>query len=99
MCNLLFEMERKWVAGCGDDAAARLHRRMMQVIDEAGYRIHNPLNEIYDETRTDVEASILQDDSGHAHVMRIRTVLKPVIYRKTADESLSLVQRGVVIAG
>jgi hypothetical protein len=99
MCNLLFEMERRWMDKCDGDAVIRLHRRMMQVIDDAGYRIHNPLNEIYDETRTDVEASILQDDSEHAHVMRIRTALKPVIYRKAADESLLLVQRGVVIAG
>jgi hypothetical protein len=96
MCNLLFEMEQKWVTKSGDKAIVRLHRRMMQTLDEAGYYVHNPLGEDYDETRTDVEASICRDDSGDAK-MCIRTVMKPVVYRKSENDALLLVQRGVVI--
>jgi hypothetical protein len=95
MCNLLFEMEQKLALHPDEQTFVRLHRRMRQVTDEAGYYIHNPLGEDYSETRTDVEASIRQDIAGKT--MRIRSVLKPAVYRKTDGGRALLVQRGVVI--
>ncbi|MDR2776352.1 MAG: hypothetical protein LBC19_16760, partial [Tannerella sp.] len=77
MCNLLFEMEQKWVTKSTDKAAIRLHQRMMQTLEDAGYCVYNPQGEKYDETRTDVEAAISRDDDSEA-AMRIRTVMKPV---------------------
>jgi hypothetical protein len=96
MSNLLFEMEQKWVTKSGDKAIVRLHQRMMQTLNEAGYYVHNPLGEDYDETRADVEASISRDDVGDTK-MCIRTVMKPVVYRKLDNDDLLLVQRGAVI--
>jgi hypothetical protein len=98
MSNLLFEMEQKRVAKSDDKALARLHQRMMQTLGEAGYIIHNPLGEDYDETRTDVEASICRDGSDGG-TMTVRTVLKPVVYRKSDRNDYILVQRGAVIVG
>jgi ribulose-5-phosphate 4-epimerase/fuculose-1-phosphate aldolase len=98
MCNLLFEMEQKWVTKSGDKATVRLYQRMMQTLDEAGYYVHNPLGEKYDETRTDVEASVCSEETGDADAeMCIRTVMKPVVYRKSDNDGPLLVQRGAVI--
>jgi hypothetical protein len=97
MSNLLFEMEQKCVNKYEDKIVARLHQRMMQTLDDAGYVVRNPLGEIYDDTRTDVEASICRDDDLSETVMSIRTVMKPVVYRKSANNTLVMVQRGAVI--
>ncbi|MDR2119508.1 MAG: hypothetical protein LBP64_01355 [Tannerella sp.] len=96
MCNLLFEMEQKWVTKSGDGALMRLHRRMMQTIADAGYMVYNPQGEDYDETRTDIEASVC-DDASDAGAMRIQTVMKPVVYHKADDNTLLLVQRGAAV--
>jgi hypothetical protein len=95
MSNLLFEMERKFVSGSGDEPLIRLHRRMAKVIDDAGYYVHNPVGEAYSETRTDLEASVRQDADDETAC--IQSVLKPVVYRKTDGGTLILVQKGVVI--
>jgi hypothetical protein len=95
MCNLLFEMEQRFVSKSEDKSLNRLYQRMMQITFDAGYQIYNPSGEDYRETRTDVEASILQDATGEQ--LSIKTVLKPVIYRKPDNESPYLVQKGVVI--
>ncbi|MDR1169725.1 MAG: hypothetical protein LBK97_02695 [Prevotellaceae bacterium] len=36
MCNLLYEMEQRFVAKSDDSSAARLHQRMMRTVEDAG---------------------------------------------------------------
>lgn len=95
MCNLLFEMEQRFVAKSNDNSMIRLHKRMMQVVEEAGYMLHNPQGESCSETRTDIEASILTDIAVENAV--IGEVLKPVVYRKEDGGSRLLIQKGIVI--
>lgn len=61
--------------------------------DGQGLVYHNPINENYDETRTDCEASI----SGSSHEnLEVIEVLKPIIYWKYGDRKI-IIQKAVVI--
>lgn len=69
--------------------------RMKAVLEEAGLVLLNPIGETYNETRTDLEASIIGHASGSLKVLE---VIKPVVYTNQ-EGRLSLLQKGVVIVG
>lgn len=95
LSNLLFEMEQQHLAKSNNSTMVRYHQRMTRIVESAGFRTYNPIGEPYSETRTDLEATILKNACLKKAV--IGEVLKPVIYRKEADGSYTLLQRGVVI--
>jgi len=95
MANLVFELEKKIQALPANAATLRNIDRMKSVLEESGLLLLNPLGETYNETRTDLEASITDLDGG---ALTIIDVIKPIIYLQQAGQR-SLLQRGIVIAG
>lgn len=94
--NQAFEIERK--LGKVDDPArfSRPVEKLKEAFDsdEAQFVIENPINQKFDITRTDVEATI----SGTEHEgLEITEVLKPII-KLTCNGISRIIQKGVVIA-
>jgi hypothetical protein len=94
MANLIFEMEKK--LGDSDSPGVRRNvQRMKDVLDEAGILLMNPLDEPYQETRTDLEANITSVAKGPLFIV---DVIKPVLYSQQ-ETGRALLQKGVVIVG
>lgn len=93
MANLVFELEKR-VADSPSTAIPRTIQRMKDVIDEAGILLLNPMGEVYQETRTDLEANIVSP----AKVLYVLDVIKPVLYVREQQAKI-LLQKGVVIVG
>jgi hypothetical protein len=94
--NQVFELERRIVKA--DDLASfsRPLEKLKEAFDsdEARFVIENPINQKYDITRTDVEATI----TGTEHEgLKITEVLKPII-KQTCNGISRIIQKGVVIA-
>ncbi len=97
MANLVYELDRRFLQkGENSQTIRRLYQRMVQTMEDAGIWMYNPINEIYSETRTDLEATISENARNNS--LRIIEVLKPVLYLKTGH-SRQLLQKGVVIVG
>ncbi len=94
--NQVFELERRLSKL---DDSARYSRPLEKLkeafdSDEAQFIIENPINQKYDITRTDVEATI----TGAEHEeLEITEVLKPII-KLTYSGISRIIQKGVVIA-
>ena len=67
-------------------------RKLRTKLEEAGFVVINPINESYDETRTDCEATIVGDQGKR---MRISKVIKPIVYTEENGRR-TLVQKGIV---
>lgn len=92
MANLIFETEKKILA---QDTFLPLKRnidRMKTALEEAGIIMLNPLGEDYSETRTDVEATLLDTATS----LKISEVIKPILYIIQEEKHL-LLQKGIVI--
>jgi len=90
--NQLFEIEQKLQARA-DNLADRNFKRIYHELETEGYQVINPINRPYNETDTDLEATLSGDMSGKLMVTR---VLKPVIYQQQAGQT-QLLQKGIVI--
>ena len=93
LINQLFEAQRK---AQNNEAFRTLQRnleRMQEALEEMGLRLHNPLGEAYDESRTDCEATIA-NTSGK---LTVTEVLKPAVYYLDEGKP-TLLQKAVVIA-
>lgn len=95
MANLVFELEKKLSVQPPGPGITRNIDRMKTVLEEGGLLLLNPLGEVYNEMRTDLEASITGVPDGS---LRILDVIKPILYA-THDGQRTLLQRGVVIVG
>lgn len=93
LLNQVFELQQKINAGKEAANYERNFSRLFSLLEEEGYIVQNPINEMYSESRTDCEASII---GAPATKMKISRVLKPVIYQK-AGSQLQLLQKAVVI--
>lgn len=91
IANQVFEMERK--LGDGESSLHRHLHRIKSELADLGFSYHSPLNEAWDETRTDCEASITGALRGR---MRISEVVKPVVYQQ-ADGTRKVVQKAIVV--
>jgi hypothetical protein len=94
--NQVFELERRLSKV---DDPARFSRPLEKLkeafdSDEAQFVIENPINQKYDITRTDVEATI--NGAEHENLV-IEEVLKPII-KLTSNGISRIIQKGVVIA-
>lgn len=94
--NQVFEIERR-LSKVEDPARfSRPLEKLKEAFnsDEAQFVIENPINQKYDITRTDVEATI----AGTEHEgLVITEVLKPII-KLTCNGISRIIQKGVVIA-
>ena len=91
--NQVFELEKKIR---GKDELVSLQRnidRIKKSFEELGLSVYNPQGEPYNETRTDVEASISGDSTKN---LQIINVIKPIVYEQN-NGSRALIQKGVVI--
>jgi molecular chaperone GrpE (heat shock protein) len=93
MANLVFEIEKKVLAKEAHTALQRIQDKMKRVLEEAGVYIYDPTGEKYNETRTDVEASISGSSTSE---LVITDVIKPILYTAN-DGRKQLIQQGVVI--
>lgn len=91
--NQLFEMQYK-IKDLGQLAAfERNFNRLNAVFEEEGFLIQDPTNEMYNDARTDCEASIVGSVSSK---MKIIKTLRPIIYKKDGS-TVQLVQKAVVL--
>lgn len=97
--NQLFEIENKLKNIKEPNSIQRNIDRMKDyfetnvLTDGQGLVYHDPLGEVYNETRADCEASI----SGSSHEdLEIIEVLKPIIYFKYANKQ-TIIQKAIVI--
>jgi hypothetical protein len=90
--NQVFEMEKKLAANSLSNLQRNLDRIKTE-LGELGYEYHNPVNEKWDETRTDCEASI----SGTLKSkMLITEVIKPVVHYREAGTK-KIIQKAIVV--
>ena len=92
LINQIFELSNK----LDHDYPKQYERQIQRIFnffDANDYVIKNPLNEPYQESRTDIEANIV---GSKKHNLVIVQVIKPIIYRKL-DGQLTLIQKGIVI--
>lgn len=91
--NQVFEIEQKMLTR-SDSSADRNFKRIYHELEAAGYKIINPLNRNYQETDTDIEATLTGNLKANLTITR---VLKPIIYQQKPDGQHELLQKGIVI--
>ena len=91
--NQLFELEKKAQKISDGASLQRPLDRIRETLEEMGYKVHNPIGEPYNETRTDVEANIVGTQTNG---LVICDVIKPIIYFKETERTIML-QKGIVI--
>jgi hypothetical protein len=93
MATLIFELEKKVLPKDNNSGLERIILKMKRVLEENNLYIYDPSGEKYTETRTDVEANIVSQNSGNN--LYISQVIKPIIYIDK-DGIKQLLQKGVV---
>ena len=88
--NQVFEIEKKLGTST---AIQRNLDRIKSELSELGYDYHNPLNEKWDDTRTDCEASVAGILKSR---MVISEVIKPVVHNKE-NGTKKIVQKAIVV--
>ena len=91
--NQLYEIQHKIESNQEPASFERNFTRLYSLLKEDGFFMHNPTNEIYLESRTDCEASIVGQPSSK---MKITKTIKPIIYQ-TIDDKVQMVQKAVVL--
>jgi len=91
--NQLFEMQFKIKELGQSGSFERNFNRLFSIFEEDGFLIQDPTNEMYNDSRTDCEASIIGSVSSK---MKIIKTLKPIIYKKEGS-NVQLVQKAVVL--
>ena len=94
LVNQVFDLEKKIISKQENNSFTRNFDRIRESFKELSIMFHNPIGEVYNETRTDCEATIAGD---FAEKLIITEVIKPIIYIRLSEGEKHLVQRGVVI--
>lgn len=103
LINNIFEIERKAAVLSESSSIMRNVNKIKEILEHdllstggetGGLVYHNPLDEDYNETRTDCEASIAGTSTEN---LKITEVIKPIVRLKRGGISL-IVQKGIVIA-
>lgn len=95
IANAQYELEKKLGQSVGMNIAMRQLGRIKNALESLGVIIQDPQGESYNETRTDLEASI---EGQATENLKVLSVIKPILYVKQ-DQKLNLIQKGVVIVG
>lgn len=98
LMDQIFEIERKVEMSQEQSNIVRNVNRMKSIFESSlglneGFTYHNPLNEPYNETRLDLEASIAGESSENLYVSE---VIKPIIRYKNVKTTL-IARKGVVV--
>lgn len=91
--NQVFDIEKKIADADIEKTVSRSIRRIKKEFQGLGLEYHNPVGEVFDDTRLDCEAMINTSDLDH---MVISEVIKPIIYHKDKERML-LIQRALVV--
>jgi len=102
LLDQIFEVERKAEAIQEANSVSRNINKMKEIFEnifstatelEAGLTYHNPIGEPYNDTRTDLEASIAGDSAEN---LFITEVIKPIIRYRRGGTNL-IARKGVVV--
>ncbi len=93
IANIVFETEKKVLTQESFSPLIRNVNRMKTVIEEGGLLVINPSGEAFSETRTDIEATLINPTSEN---QKICDVIKPIIYEIQEGKPV-LIQKGIVI--
>lgn len=91
--NQLFDLERKLSTIPENKGSLRNIQRIKRNLAEMGYTWHDPEGEVYDETRTDCDASIAGTSFDN---LIIKEVIKPIIWLEEY-EMRKIIQRAIVV--
>lgn len=108
LINQVFEIEKKASQIVEQNSIQRNINRIKALIEEElfkgkdeatsfGISYHNPINEIFNDTRTDCEANIAGSETDN---LEITEVIKPIIYYSYFDNGRpvkGIAQKGVVV--
>lgn len=103
LLDQLFEIERKLENIEESNSISRNLNKMKDIFEtslfssstssDIGLIYHNPIGESYNETRSDLEASIAGNSTEN---LVITEVIKPIIRRKSGENTF-IVRKGVVV--
>jgi hypothetical protein len=97
LLDQVFEIERKTESLTETNSISRNINRFKEIFEQAnndwGLIYHNPIGEPYNETRTDIEASI---SGNSADNLFITEVIKPIIRYKSGGITL-IARKGIVV--
>ncbi|MCK9280218.1 MAG: hypothetical protein M0P71_06335 [Melioribacteraceae bacterium] len=98
--NQIFEIERKLAKIPESNSISRNLNKLKYIFEnqllgeENGLVYHNPINEKFDETRIDCEATIAGESTEN---LIITEVIKPIIRLKTSDGLNQIIQKAIVV--
>lgn len=103
--NQIFEIEKKTMNLKEENSIQRNLNKIKGLLEEEffkgsqliGFTYHNPINEMYYDTRTDCEATIAGDNVDNLEIIE---VIKPIIFCSYQDNgkiSKVIVQQAIVI--
>jgi len=94
----VFEIEKKLDGINEPNSIGRNINRIKEMFEylteDSGLIYQNPLGEPYNETRTDLEASIA---GNSAENLVVTEVVKPIIRLRTSSGATTIVRKGVVV--
>jgi len=103
LLDQIFEIERKLENIDESNSISRNLNKMKDIfetnllssstISDIGFTYHNPIGEVYNETRLDLEASIAGNSTEN---LVIKEVIKPIIRYKNGGSTL-IARKGVVV--
>lgn len=98
LLDQIFEIEKKVETLTESNTISRNISRMKEIFEQmevdGGLQYHNPIGEPYNETRTDIEASIAGNSADNLFVIE---VIKPILrYRKGGATVIA--RKGIVVA-
>jgi len=94
----VFEIEKKLDSISEPNSISRNINRIKEMFEylteDSGLIYQNPLGEPYNETRTDLEASIAGNFTDN---LIVKEVIKPIIRLRTNSGATTIVRKGVVV--
>ncbi len=90
--NQIFEISQKMEQN-SISIIDRNIKRIFSELEDKGYQIINPINRVYKETDTDVEANIVGELMPSSKIVK---VLKPIVYLNKGND-FQLIQKGITI--
>jgi hypothetical protein len=94
----VFEIEKKLDGISEPNSIGRNVNRLKEcfedLMSDGGLIYHNPLGEKYNETRTDLDASIAGNSADN---LVVTEVIKPIIRLRTNTGVTTIVRKGVVV--
>jgi hypothetical protein len=91
--NNLFEIQKKVESTEDELNISRNLVKIIEVLEEQGLSFENPLGQSFNQTRTDLEATISGEGTENLVVV---DVLKPIIRAGNSHNSI-VIQKGIVI--